>query len=63
MGGSITLEEYILNAIADKLADLAVRLFDYPLDVGLEVDRKVPTAFFASMRLAVVEYERAQWAN
>ena len=45
------------------LATFAVRQFDYPTDLGLEVERNEKTAFFVNMRLAVVEYERAQWAK
>ena len=63
IGTDITAEEYILNGVADMLASHAVSHFDYPTDLGLEVEKNEKTAFFINMRLAVVEYERAQWAK
>ena len=38
IGTDITAEEYILNGVADKLAELAVRQFDYPTDLGMQVE-------------------------
>ena len=63
VGTDITPEEFILNGIADKLADLAVQRFDYPTDEGLLVEQNERSAFLACMRLAVIEYERSQWAS
>ncbi len=63
IGSEISVEEFVLNGIADKLAEFAVQKFDYPTDEGLLVEQNERNAFLACMRLAVVEFERANWAS
>ena len=63
VGKSISLQEYILNGIADKLAGLAVEQLDYETRDGIEVEKNVTSAFLVCMRLAIIEKSRAEWAK
>ena len=61
IGEAISPLEYFMNGIADALASLAVRVFDYPDKVQKQVDHNARTAFLVCMRLAVIGFAISQW--
>ena len=61
VGTSITWHQFILNGIADALADKAVTEFALPATVRTRVEDVVSLAFKACMRIAIVEKEHSEY--
>ena len=53
--GSLSIEDYMGNAVADALAGVAAEVAQVPTVVLMEAERQVTLAFFVCMRIAIVE--------
>ena len=63
VGEAVSPLEYFMNGIADALASLAVRIFDYPEQIQKQADFNARTVFLVNMRLAIIEKVNADWAK
>ena len=55
VSGSLTIEDYLGNAVADALAGTAAELAQVPNIVLIEAEKQLSLSFFVCMRIAIIE--------